>query len=55
VHVESAVRDLLDLPLGVPRLSGNDTPESEEEEPSGGSLAGGNDTLLGRPPGGGSF
>ena len=51
----SAVWDLLDRALGVHRLSGNDTPESEEDESSGRSLLGGKDTLLGGPPGGGSL
>jgi len=50
----SAVWDLLDQPLGVRRLSGNDTPESEEDESSGGSPLSGKHTLLGGPPRGGS-
>jgi len=54
VRVVSAVWDLLDRPLGVRQLSGNDTPESEEDESSGGSPLGGKDTLLGGPLGGGS-
>jgi len=55
VRAVSAVWDHLDRPLGVHRLSGNDTPESEEDESSGGSPPGGKDTLLGGPPGAGSF
>jgi len=55
VHVVSAVWDLLDRSLGVRRLLGNDKPESEEDESSGGSPLGGKDTLLGGSPGGGSF
>jgi len=54
VRAVSAVWDLLDRPLGVRQLSGNDTPESEEDESSGGSPLGGKDTLLGGPPGSGS-
>ena len=53
VHIVSAVWDLLDRPLGVRRLSGNDIPESEEDESSGGSPPGAKNTLLGDPPGGG--
>ena len=53
--VVSAIWDLLDLPLGVRWLSGNDTPESEEAESSRGLPPGGKDTLLGRPPSGSSF
>ena len=55
VHVVSAVWDLLDRPLEVRRLSGNDTPELEEDESSGGSPPSSKDTLLGEPPGGGSL
>jgi len=54
VRAVSAVWDLLDRPLGVRQLSGNDTPESEKDESSGRSPLGGKDTLLGEPPGGGS-
>ena len=50
----SAVWDLLDRPLGVRRLSGNDTPELEEDDSSRVSPLGGKDTLLGGPPGSGS-
>jgi len=49
VCVVSAVWDRLDRPLGVRRLSGNNTPESEEDESSGGLPPGSKDTLLGGP------
>jgi len=54
VRVVSAVWDYLDRPLGGHRLSGNNTPESEEDESSGGSPPGCEDTLLGGPSDGGS-
>jgi len=55
VRAVSAAWDLLDRTLGVRLVSGSNTPESEEDESSGGSLWGGKDTLLGGPPVGGSF
>jgi len=55
VRVVSTVWDLLDRLLGLRLVSGSDTPESEEDESSGGSPSGGKDTLFGGPPGGSSF
>jgi len=55
VRVVSAVWDRLDRPLGVRQLSGNNTPESEEDESSSGSPLDGKDTLVGGPPEGGSL
>jgi len=55
VRAVSTVWDLLDRPLRVHLVSGSDTPESEEDESSGGSLWGGKDNLHGGPPSGGSI
>ena len=54
MRIVSAVWDLLDRPLGVCQLLGNDTPKLEEDVSFGGSPPGGKDTLLGGPSGGGS-
>jgi len=55
VRAVSAVWDLLDRPLAVRLVSGSDTPESEEDDLSGGSPSGGKNTLFAGPPVGGSF